>query len=243
MQEYIQKAIELGVDVYGFSEHAPMKNFEDGYRLLLKDKKYYENSIEDLQQNFAKDIKILKAYEVDFIKGDYLLDDILQADVDYLVGSVHYLGSWGFDNPEFIKEYEKKDIDLIWSDYFQGVKDMAQTGKFQIVGHLDLMKVFKFLPKKDIRILANDAIQAIKQSGMAVELNPAGLRKPIGEQYPSKELLEICFENDIPITFGSDAHSVEQVGYGYEQVKLLAKQIGYTKCVYFEKKEKQFVSF
>lgn len=243
MDQYVQEAISREIDVYGFSEHAPVKNFEDGYRLKLKDKVFYESSVKQLKEKYKDHIEITLGYEVDFIKGDYLLDEIIDSKVDYLIGSVHYLGSWGFDNPEFIKEYEKKDIDLIWEDYFSAVKLMAQTGKFQVAGHLDLMKVFKFLPKKDIRILAQDAIKSIKKSNMSVEVNPAGLRKPIKEQYPSISLLELCYEYEIPITFGSDAHSPDQVGFGYEDVSKLVKQVGYTQCVYYKSKDKDFTKF
>ncbi|GAB1467141.1 hypothetical protein MASR2M54_26410 [Aliarcobacter cryaerophilus] len=63
---------------------------------------------------------------------------------------------------------------------------MAKTNYFQIVGHLDLIKVFKFLPKKDVRLIAKNALKQIKKSNMILELNPAGLRKPIGETYPVK---------------------------------------------------------
>jgi histidinol-phosphatase (PHP family) len=243
MQGYVQKAIEVGVDVYGFSEHAPMKNFEDGYRLKLEDKNYYENSVLDLKQKYSNDIEILLGYEVDFIVGDYLLDEIVNANVDYLIGSVHYLGKWGFDNPEFISEYENRDIDTIWEEYFVNVKKMAQSGKFDIVGHLDLIKVFKYLPKKDIKLIAQECLKEIKKSNMVLEVNPAGLRKPVKEQYPSKPLLELAYELDIPITFGSDAHSVEQVGFGYEEVVNLAKSIGYEKCVMFNKRDRMMVEF
>ena len=71
-----------------------------------------------------------------------------------------------------------------------------------------------------------------------MEINSAGFRKPIKEQYPSIPLLELAYELDIPITFGSDAHSVEQVGFKYEEATALAKEIGYTKCSYFEQREK-----
>ncbi|MEA3383811.1 MAG: histidinol-phosphatase [Campylobacterota bacterium] len=236
--EYIQKAISLGIDIYGFSEHAPMKGFEDGYRLTLDKKEFYETMVLDLKERYKKDIKIVLGYEVDFIAGDYILDEISNANVDYLIGSVHYLDKWGFDNPEFIGEYKSRDIDKIWSEYFEAVKLMVETKKFNIVGHFDLIKVFKFLPKKDIKVLALDTLKAIKKSGMVLEINPAGLRKPIKEQYPSSSLLELAFELDIPITFSSDAHSVEQVGFGYEDVTKLAKQIGYSKCIYFENKNK-----
>ncbi|MEA3290055.1 MAG: histidinol-phosphatase [Campylobacterota bacterium] len=243
MDEYVQRAIELGIDYYGFSEHAPMKNFCDGYRLPLDKKEFYENSVLELKEKYKNDIDILLGYEVDFIEGDYFLDEILNAKVDYLIGSVHYLDKWGFDNPEFISEYNKKDIDTIWEEYFDAVKMCAKIEQIDIIGHFDLMKVFKFMPKKDIKVLAKDALTQIKNSNKVIEINPAGLRKPVKEQYPSRPLLELCFEMDIPITFGSDAHSKDQVGFGYDEVIKLAKDIGYTNCVLFKNKEKEFIKF
>lgn len=238
MEEYVLKAIQAKIDIYGFSEHAPMKNFNDGYRLKLEDKDFYENSVMDLKNRYKNKIDIILGYEVDFIQGDYILDEIKTAKIDYLIGSVHYLDKWGFDNPEFIKEYKSRDIDTIWQEYFDAVEAMVKTGYFNIVGHLDLIKVFKFLPKKDIKSIAIKAIKQIKKSNMTVEINSAGFRKPIEEQYPSKELLELCFEHDIDITFSSDAHSVEQVGFMYNKSIDIAKSVGYTHCVYFKNKEK-----
>lgn len=242
-EEYIKKAIELKIDIFGFSEHAPM-NFDEKYRLKLEDKKFYENDVLFLKEKYKNDIEILLGYEVDYLKGDYILPEVLNSKVDYLIGSVHFINDgWGFDNPEFIGQYKNKDIDTIWEDYFAAITNMIKSGKFDIVGHLDLIKVFKFLPKKDIKIIAKDAIQHIKQSNMVVEINSAGYRKPIAEQYPSKEILELCFELDIPITFSSDAHCVEQVGLNYDKASTLAKEIGYTKCTYFKQREKIEVSF
>lgn len=243
VDEYVQKAIELGIDVYGFSEHAPMKNFEDGYRLVIEKKDFYENQILELKEKYKNDINVLLGYEVDFLEGDYILDEIVNSNVDYLIGSVHYLGKWGFDNPEFIAEYKNRDINKIWEEYFYAITQMAKSRKFDIVGHLDLIKVFKFLPTKEIKVLAKQSLKEIKKANMVIEINAAGFRKPIEEQYPSRDLLELAYELDIPITFSSDAHSVEQVGFKYENCINIAKEIGYTKCMSFEKREKQLVTF
>jgi len=244
-EEYILRAIELGIDVYGFSDHAPM-NYDPKYRMDISSKPLYEKEILDLKDKYKKDIEILLAYEVDYLDG-YLLDEILNAKVDYLIGSVHFLKNkndmWGFDNPEFIGVYESKDIDTIWREYFDAIEAMAKTNLFDIVGHLDLIKVFKFLPKKDIRLLAKNALIAIKKSNMALEINPAGLRKPIKETYPSRTLLELAYELDINITFGSDAHAVDQVGFKYEEVKSLAQDIGFTKCLTFSNRDSKLVQF
>ena len=245
VDEYVQRAIELGIDEYGFSDHAPM-NYDPKYRMDISQKPLYEKWILDAKEKYKNEIKILLAYEVDYLDG-YILDEVVNAKVDYLIGSVHFLKNkndmWGFDNPEFIGVYESKDIDTIWLEYFDAIKSMAKTQLFDIVGHFDLIKVFRFLPKKDIRILANDALKQIKKSGMVLEINPAGLRKPIGETYPSKQLLELAYEMNIDITFGSDAHEIEQVGFKYDEVVSLAKEIGYTKCITFDNREKIKIDF
>ncbi|MFZ9659602.1 MAG: histidinol-phosphatase [Arcobacteraceae bacterium] len=238
MEEYVLEAISQNINIFGFSEHAPMLNFEDGYRLLSKDQDFYQNSILELKEKYKNKIDILLGYEVDYIDGNYLEESILKAPVDYLIGSVHYLDEWGFDNPEFIGEYDKRDIDKIWEEYFTALTNMARSGKFDIVGHLDLMKVFNFLPKKSMKELSFDALKEIKKSEMVIEINSSGFRKAPKEQYPSANILELAFELDIPITFGSDAHKISQIGLYYDDVTLLAKRIGYTECISFKNREK-----
>jgi histidinol-phosphatase (PHP family) len=120
---------------------------------------------------------------------------------------------------------------------------MVESGLFDIVGHLDLIKVFKFYPKSPIKEIVKNTIEKIKLSNMSVEINSAGYRKPVAEQYPSREILQMCFEAGIDITFGSDAHEINQVGLNYSKAISLAKDIGYTSCVYYEKKVKKRVYF
>jgi len=242
IDEYIQRAIELGIDIYGFSEHAPM-NFDPHYRLSFEDMSIYEDEVLRAKRVYQDKIQIVLGYEVDYLKG-YIDDRVIyNKRVDYLIGSVHFLDKWGFDNPEFIGEYKNRDIDDIWQEYFDAIEAMAKRGYFDIVGHLDLIKVFKYLPKKDIRLIAQNALRAIKEANMVIELNSAGLRKPIKELYPSQNLLEMAYELNIPITFSSDAHAVEQIGFGYSQAIEIAKRVGYTKAVTFEQRDSKLVTF
>ena len=235
-REYVLKAINEGIDIFGFSDHAPM-DFDRKYRMSFEQMQDYEREILNLKDEFKDKIDIRLAYEVDFLPG-YIDDRVINANVDYLIGSVHFIDKWGFDNPEFIGEYKNKDIDKIWQEYFDAIEEMAKSGKFDIAGHLDLIKVFNFKPKKDVKTIAKNAIKAIKKAGMAVEINTAGFRKPAKEQYPSKELLQMCYENSIPITFGSDAHKIEQIGFGYHEALNLAKSVGYKECVSFISRDK-----
>jgi histidinol-phosphatase (PHP family) len=241
VDDYIKRAIDLGVDVYGFSEHAPM-NFDKKYRLSFEEMADYERDIEEAKERYRDEIKILLGYEVDYLKG-YIDSRVLESNVDYLIGSVHFLDKWGFDNPEFIGGWQSREIDDIWQEYFDAIESMAKSRYFDIVGHLDLIKVFKYLPKRDVKSIAEDALKAIKKSDMVLELNGAGLRKPIGEIYPSKELLELAYELDISITFSSDAHSVEQVGFGYSEATKLAREVGYSEAIFFENRDRRVIKF
>ena len=241
MESYIERAIELGINIYGFSEHAPM-DFDSHYRLQFNEMNDYTTDVLMLKEKYRHKIQILLGYEVDYLKG-HINNKVIDAKVDYMIGSVHFLGSWGFDHPDYISEYKKKNIDDIWQEYFDNIEAMAKTGYFDIVGHLDLIKIFNFMPKKDIRLIATPALKAIKHANMVIELNSAGLRKPCREIYPSPLLLEMAYELDIPITFSSDAHAIGQVGFKYDETKQLAQNIGYTKAVTFEQREAKLITF
>ena len=240
LSEYIEQAIKNGTKYFGFSDHAPM-SFDPTYRMNLGQMAPYENEILELKERYKDKIEILLGYEVDYLPK-YHEPKVLNADVDFLIGSIHFLDHWGFDNPEFIKEYHNKDIDDIWREYFYQIEQMAKSGLFDVVGHIDLIKVFKFMPKIDIKSLAQNALKAIKKSNMVVEINSAGWRKPIGEAYPSQQILELCQELDIDITLGSDAHKPSQVGLNSEKTLNLAKKTGYNRCVIFKKRDREFIN-
>ena len=134
-------------------------------------------------------------------------------------------------------------IDEIWQKYFDAIEEMANSRLFDIVAHIDLIKIFKFMPKRDIADIAKNALLAIKEANMSIEINVAGFRKPIGEAYPSLSLLLEAKKLDIPITFASDAHKPEQVGLYSNEALNMAKFAGYEECVFYRKREIEFVKF
>ena len=241
IEKYIEKAIQMGVKAFGYSDHAPM-DFDPKYRMSFEQMKRYESDILELKEKYKDKIEILLGYEVDYLKG-HMDERVLNADVDYLIGSVHFIDDWGFDNPEFIGRYEHEDIDSIWEKYFHAIEEMAQSRHFDIVGHLDLIKVFKYMPNKNINQIAKNALRAIKEADMTLEINVAGLRKPISEPYPSPSLLKQAYEMGIPICFGSDAHKPEQIGLFSQKVIDMAKSVGYTQCAIFRSRKRELVTF
>jgi histidinol-phosphatase (PHP family) len=134
-------------------------------------------------------------------------------------------------------------MDALYARYFGLVEEMALSGQFDIVGHFDLLKVFNFFPKTDIRILARPALKAIKKADMSIELNVSGWRKPVKEAYPSATLLEEIAALNIPITFGSDAHRCDQVGMFSDEVEALARSVGYSECAVYRNRDRGMIKF
>jgi histidinol-phosphatase (PHP family) len=241
VNEYVEAAIAQGTEYFGFSDHAPME-YDYEYRMSFDQIELYEQLVRSVQERYKEKITVLLGYEVDYLPG-YMDDRILKRPCDYLIGSVHFIDEWGFDNPDYIHKYEGADMDVIYTRYFELIEAMALCGKFDIVGHLDLLKVFNFFPKTDIRLLAQKALKAIKKANMVIEINVSGLRKPVSEAYPSPMLLESIAQLAIPITFSSDAHRPDQVGMFTNEVESLLRTFGYNECATYSNRDRKMIKF
>ena len=116
---------------------------------------------------------------------------------------MHHLGTWGFDDPRQIDEYDDRDIDEVWIEYFQLVGDAAESGLFTILGHLDLVKKFGYRPTRVLAIELDHLVDRIARAGVLVEINTAGLHRPVGEAYPTLDILRrsVCRGSDNHLRF------------------------------------------
>jgi histidinol-phosphatase (PHP family) len=161
---------------------------------------------------------------------------------DYVIGSVHQIGGWFFDFPEEEETHLRRDSDSLYQEYFSLVEKAASSGLFNIIGHFDLIKIFKIRPQTDVRILARQALQAIKDHGLALEINTNGRYKPVQEFYPEIKLMEVIQKMEIPFTLGSDAHESGVVGRDLREACQLLKNIGVNDIVGFTQRRKEFLS-
>ena len=80
--------------------------------------------------------------------------------------------------------------------------------------------------------LVREALLAVKNSGMAMEISSAGLRKPCREIYPGPVLMEMAASMDIPVSINSDAHNKDDLMNGFDELIAYAKEYGYRSSVY-----------
>jgi histidinol-phosphatase (PHP family) len=239
-QEYVEHAIKMGLEEMGFSDHAPFVHMVDpGVTMGREQLPTYYEMIEDVKNRYKDQIRIKTAIEADFIPGyetkiQEILDDYAY---DYVIGSVHFIKDWGFDDPSQRSQWDEQDVNQVYRDYFDLLRQSAQSKMFDIMAHVDLPKKFGNLATKDMTSQMEHTAEVFKQSGMAAELNTSGLRKPCREMYPSFRYMEILASFGVPLTFGSDAHEPEHVGCDFEEGFALAKKSGYKNYVVFEQRK------
>ena len=148
---------------------------------------------------------------------------------DVLLGSIHWLGAWGFDNdaiPAFEAEWDVRAIDDVWDAYTTDLEELADSGMCDVLAHPDLCKITGRMPVVPDEFYDRMAEAAVR-SGMAAEINTNGLRKPVAEAYPSPALLGRFRKAGVAVTTATDAHGVERVGERRDEVRALLADAGY----------------
>jgi len=239
-EEYVRQAIKMGFEEIGFSDHAPMVNKPMPHITMSMDElPKYHAMIEDVQKRFASQINIKIGIEADFLPG---YEEKTQAVIesypyDYVIGSVHFIDDWAFDDPATREYWKVHDVDEVYRQYYALLRQSAQTGFYQIIGHCDLPKKFGARPTVDLTDEIKATAQVFKETGIAIEINTSGLRKPIGEIFPALNCLKIYRQANVPLIFGSDAHNPLDVGKDFDKAVNLAKSAGYSEYVIFKNKK------
>jgi histidinol-phosphatase (PHP family) len=237
MEEYAHKAQEKHMAEIGFSDHIDGERLKEQSDIFThKMSRYVEHF---LIYREVSNVRLKLGCEVDYFPGEIsrIKGIVKEYPFDYVIGSVHFVGEWGIDNPTKMNELSKKDPLESYDGYFRSVREMCQTRVFDIVGHPDLIKIFGLKPANDISPMYEDTAQAIADSYMCVEINAKGLERPCKEMFPSLEFLRILREHSVPITFGSDAHNPADLGVNLRRAVRLAKEAGYTEACLFVRRE------
>ncbi len=226
--EYVDAARARGLIGIGIADHLPLLPDPDPELSM---------GLDDLG-GYVAEVLSLKAVYPDYvllgIEADYRPHTVTEVGsllaeypFDYVIGSVHHLGTWGFDDPRQIHGYAERDINDVWIDYLQLVGDAAESGLFTILGHLDLVKKFGYRPTRSLDRELERLVERIAHAEVLVEINTAGLHRPTGEAYPSLDILRRLCEAGVQITFGSDAHRPDEVGRDFDRAAELARAAGY----------------
>ena len=246
MEEYVATALKKGLEEIGFADHIPMYFLPHGERdssTAMKEEELdiYVKRVREMQKKYHP-FPIKLGLEADFTPGmEKELAEIIQRyEFDYILGSIHFLNGWGFDNPRFRQEYDRWDLYELYRLYFSTLQRAAASGLYDSLAHPDLIKKFGLRPDRDLTGIYEETIKEIAAAGICIEVNTAGLRVPAEEIYPDPDFLKLCRQYKVPVTLGSDAHLPEHVGCGFGKAVSLLKSLGYSRVVRFTARNKNF---
>ena len=243
--EYVKRAYEKGLKIIGFSDHCPApNNFDTECRMNLFQIEQYLGMIDNVKSN-PYGIEVLCGMEIDYVPGRMHEVDLLinSYDFDYIIGSIHYVDDYAFDNPDFIYRWNTPEkIDYVWNKYADLLKEMVTSTKLDIIGHIDLPKKFEMFPRNIdfFRSKLSEVIRIASERNILIEINTAGKRKVVKEFYPSLDIMKLIRINGGNITFGSDSHNPNEVASDFDVAASLAINAGFENYTVIEKSGKRY---
>lgn len=244
LEDYVKRAIEIGLDEITFTEHLPLpENFKDpspenDSAMSIDQLHKYMEEVRNLKYKYKDKIKINLGVEVDYLEGyeeetRKLLDKYGMYFDDSIL-SVHILN---FNGEYYVIDYSKEEFENIYNlmggvsdvyyKYYKTLKKAVRTdlGEYnpKRIGHLNLVRKFNrvFPYNYDNNIVLEELLMLIKEKGYELDYNVSGLLKEYcKEPYISGHLLELVKKYKIPVVFGSDAHSVKNMtNYDIDEYK------------------------
>lgn len=244
IEEYIAEAKRKGLAEIGMSDHLPFLTHRDAsYTMDLTELPFYHIDMERAREAHASSLSIKIGIEADYIQAT--VEDIRELvgryTYDFVIGSVHFMkqpeGDWAFDDPREIERWKNADVNEVYRNYYRLLQGAAKSRVYDIMGHVDLVKKFGHRASADLTDLIRETARIFAETGMTLEINTSGLRKPAKEIYPALGALKTYREAGVPIVFGSDAHAPGDVGADFDLARDLALAAGYAEYRVFKKRK------
>ncbi len=250
-ETYVLSAIAKNQSAIGFSGHAPVP-FESWWNMKEDDFDKYLYEISALKTKYGKEIEIYKAVEADYIQGLVSPADFSQLNLDYVIGSIHYLFPSAAEKPwdfvispkifeQGLTEYYQNDITNLVKHYYKASCEMIEDGGFEIIGHCDQIGKFNFDNKYFSPLAAfhtqaiDEMLELIAQKNIIVEINTRGKLKNNSEEfYPTLNILKKCKRMNINIILSADAHTPQETDSFLYEAATVAKNAGYQELMIFK---------
>ena len=221
LEDYVAHAVHVGLPTLGVADHAPLfahpaDHPSPGIQMARSEFPTYLAEARALRERYADRLDLLIGVEADYVPGAEARyrEALDAAGLDYVIGSVH---EWDGVHVYKPHTWEGRDRGALYRSYFAHLRAAVGSGLFDVLAHLDAVKVYG----PDVFDVAADEIEptldAIAESGIVVEINTAGMRK-CGEVFPRPSIIAALHERGVPFTFGSDAHRPGELLHGAVEV-------------------------
>jgi histidinol-phosphatase (PHP family) len=245
--QLVATAQELGLGEVGISDHFTLHPTDPSVSWAMRPDQvgaYVRDLLATAEQCRAAGGPVVRlGLEADWFAATEpaLREALADVPLDYVIGSVHYNGDFAIDG--FASTWERlspDERDEMHRAYWRQIPPMAASGLFDIAAHLDLPKKFGFHPQFDVGPLIGEALDAIAEAHMVVEINTNGWHCPCREPYPSAAILEQCRRRDIAVTLSADAHDPTHLLRDFPAAAKMLREAGYDQVARFADRQVRF---
>lgn len=237
-EEMVQAAIRLGMPSFGISDHS-FTPCDTSYCMREEDYPLYVAELRRLQEKYKDRISLMVGIELDANS-----DKTITQELDYFLGSVHYLlfedrvyaidhahGKDGADNQRACIDREFGGDKLAFvRHYFDTLASHIENTKPTIVGHFDVITKFSYFDESDpaYQAIAKAALERIVATTPVVEVNTGAIaRHWRSRPYPADFLLQHLHRIGGEVILGADTHAVETIDCFFPQSIDIIKAAGF----------------
>lgn len=229
VEKFIDKAVEMNLDEICLLEHSirffdfhpafkEAREYNDYQRKWFEHKAACARSLDEFKtlasEIRSKDypIKVSFGLEICWFEqhGDMINDIVSDGFFDYLLGSVHWVDNWTFNQRKY--QWLGKDFNEIYKRYFELENSLVESEIFDIIAHPDLITCHKLYPDYDLGETYKTLCESIKKHGVRLEMNTS---KGLGV---NERFFKTAVETGVDFSTGSDAHWVKDVGRRIKEV-------------------------
>jgi len=250
--EYLSQFVEVGqkrgVSEICFTEHGHF--FHESHALINNEwsngipRRHLADYIALVEQAKKLDFPVKLGLEMDYVPETINATRafIAAQPFDFVLGSVHWIDGFGFDNPDTLAQWDTYSVDELYHRYFLLLGQSIESKIFDCVAHPDVIKIFGHRPSFDLAPTYCRIAQMLADNRVCLEVSTAGWRKPVNELYPHVEFLRVCLKAGVNITLASDAHEPAHVGHDFARVVPMLRDLGVQRIATFSARDIKLVN-
>lgn len=243
MESMVLGAIQKGLSKICFTEHIDYEYPDETINFDIDFPKY-NKELNRLRAQYGDVIDIRKGIEIGV--QPHILPQyeqlMTQEEFDFIICSMHTTDKKSLHYKEIFEERTVEEaFQLYYDEYLYCIKNFK---KFNVLGHVDLIKRYTDIPSKDLFHVELTAIfKELIPNGKGIEVNTSGVRYGLSHALPSEDVLKLykACGGEI-ITLGSDAHRVSELAFQFEESLKLLQSIGFKYITTFEQQVPTFHS-
>jgi histidinol-phosphatase (PHP family) len=253
--EVCERAVALGIQEIAFTNHVMLS--QPNYRIAPQALKRHWENIQSARQRFPE-LTIRLGIEMDYYPGKEdeidttirVYERLIGQRFDFILGSVHDIYGGFFSNKaEAVQFFKARDMLDTYREFFELETRAAKSHLFEVMAHPDLIKKYSHqmyppVPFEAYREYAGLFVSELVRSNVGIEVNTKGTKLPVHETYPSPEFIalylsgcEVCGAEPV-ITIGSDAHKIDDLGFGVAEVYTWLQELKVSHITCFDQRQR-----